>query len=427
MQYHFSPTAEFAAALDQADPLASLQQRFYKQPGQIYMDGNSLGLCSKNAEAAVLRVLSDWKTYGIGVWSGAPTDYFLYQDLLGKKLAKLIHADPDEVTVCANTTLNVHQCVATFYQPTPQRHTILIDELNFPTDRYAVASQIQLRGYDPATALKVVKSRDGRIIEEADIVSAMTPDVVLVLLPAVLYRSAQLLDMAYLTQEAHKRGIVIGFDLCHSIGAVDHDFKAIDCDFAVWCNYKYLSGGPGAIAGLYINRKHFGQTPGLAGWQGNRKDTQFDLLPEFEHTKSAGGWQTGTQPLLSMAATEGALELYEEVSMAQVRAKSLKITAYLMYLIQEKLLQYGFSIGNPREDRRRGGHVALEHPDAVRINAALKARNVVPDFRAPNVIRLAPVALYASYQEVYDLVEIIVDIMETKAYEAYSGQRGTVA
>ncbi len=423
----FTIHPDCAALLDQQDALSPVRDRFYIQEEQIYMDGNSLGLCSKDAEEAVLRALSDWKTYGIGIWSGAATDYFLYQDILGAKLAKLINADADECTVCTNTTINIHQCVATFYHPTKERYKILVDELNFPTDRYAVASQVRLKGYDPAQAVKVVKSRDGRMILEEDVIAAMTPDVALILLPAVLYRSSQLLNMAWLTQEAHKRGITIGFDLCHSIGAVDHDFKAIDCDFAVWCNYKYLSGGPGAIAGLYINQRHFGVMPGLSGWQGNRKDTQFDLLPEFEPVMNAGGWQTGTQPVLSMAATEGALNIYEGLSMADVRAKSLKITRYLMYLIDERLSKYGFTVGNPRDDARRGGHVALEHDDAIRINEALKTRNVVPDFRAPNVIRLAPVALYCSYTDVYNLVDILVDIMQTRAYEAFSGERGTIA
>lgn len=423
----FTTAPACAAMLDKQDPIALLRDRYYVKEGQIYMDGNSLGLCSKDAEEAVLRVLSDWKEYGIGVWSGAPTNYFLYQDILGERLSRLINADPEEVTVCTNTTINVHQCVATFYHPTSERYKILIDELNFPSDRYAVASQVRLKGYDPEDAVKVVKSRDGRMIEEADVVAAMTEDVAMILLPAVLYRSAQLLDMQYLTKEAHARGIIIGFDLCHSIGAVDHDFKAINCDFAIWCNYKYLSGGPGAIAGLYINRKHFGVMPGLTGWQGNKKETQFDLLPDFEPVNNAGAWQTGTQPLLSMAAIEGALKVYESTTMGAIREKSLKITSYLMYLIDECLAKYGFSVCNPREDSRRGGHVALEHDDAIRINEALKARGVVPDFRAPNVIRLAPVAQYCSYTDVYNLVRILVDIMENKEYEKYSSKRGTVA
>ena len=238
--------------------------------------------------------------------------------------------------------------------------------------------------------------------------------------------AAQLLDLERLSREARARGIVIGFDLCHSIGAVDHDFATIDCDFAFWCNYKYLSGGPGATAGLYVNRRHFAAGPGLAGWWGNRKDTQFELRPDFEPADNAGGWQTGTGPILSMAGVDGALDVYAGVDMAAVREKSLAITRYLMALIDEQLSKYGFTVGNPREDARRGGHVCLEHADAIRINEALKAADVVPDFRYPNVIRLAPVALYTRYEDVYELVRRLVEIMETKAYLNYSDKIGPV-
>ena len=417
----------FAEEKDRQDVLAHLREHFYTKENQIYMDGNSLGLCSMDAEAAVLRALEDWKTHGINIWTGAETNYFLYHDVIGAKIARLIHAQPEEVTVCGNTTMNVHQCIATFWQPTAEKHRIVIDTLNFPTDRYAVTSQIASRGMDPEQVLKVVESRDGKTLDEEDLIAAMTEDVALVLLPSVLYRSAQLLDMKRLTEAAHARGILIGFDLCHSIGNIDHDFAAIDCDFALWCNYKYLSGGPGAIAGLYINRRHFGRGPGLAGWWGNRKDTQFELRDGFEAAGNAGGWQTGTGSVLSLAGVDGALNVYDGVEMAQVREKSLDLTAYLMYLIDTELAGYGFTIGNPREDTVRGGHVALEHPEAARINEALKAAGVVPDFRYPNVIRLAPVPLYVRYADVYDLVEILKAIMDTKAYMAYENKAGTVA
>lgn len=417
----------FAEEKDRLDPLASLREHFYTKEGQIYMDGNSLGLCSRDAEQAVLRAVEDWKTYGIGIWTGAQTNYFLYHDVIGAKLARLIHAKPEEVTVCGNTTLNVHQCIATFWKPTGKRYRILIDNLNFPTDRYAVTSQIQTRGMDPQDVLKVVESRDGKTLSEEDLIEAMTEDVALVLLPSVLYRSAQLLDMKRLTEAAHSRGILIGFDLCHSIGNIDHDFEAIDCDFALWCNYKYLSGGPGAVAGLYINSRHFDKGPGLAGWWGNRKDTQFELRDTFEAADNAGGWQTGTGSVLSLAAVDGALDVYNGIEMKDVRAKSLDLTGYLMYLIEEELQGLGFTIGNPRVDAGRGGHVALEHPEAARINEALKAAGVVPDFRYPNVIRLAPVPLYVRYVDVYDMVQILKKIMDEKAYLAYENKAGTVA
>ena len=417
----------FAEAQDRIDPLAHLRERFYTKENQIYMDGNSLGLCSKDAEKAILRALDDWKNYGINLWTGAPVNYFLYHDAIGAKLARLINARPEEVTVCANTTLNVHQCIATFYKPEGKRNKIIIDELNFPTDRYAVTSHIKSRGLDPDEVLKVIKSRDGKTLCEEDIIEAMTDDVALVLLPSVLYRSAQLLDLQRLTKVAHERGIIIGFDLCHSIGNVNHDFAAIDCDFALWCNYKYLSGGPGAVAGLYINSRHFSREPGLSGWWGNRKDTQFELRDSFEHAENAGGWQTGTGSVFSLAGVDGALDIYEGVDMAQVRAKSLDLTAYLMYLIDTELTSYGFTVGNPREDACRGGHVALEHPEAARINEALKAAGVVPDFRYPNVIRLAPQPLYIRYVDVYELVQILKNIMDTGAHLKYENKAGTVA
>lgn len=417
----------FAENKDLLDPLASLRAHFYTKENQIYMDGNSLGLCSKDAETAVLRALNDWKTLGINIWSGAETNYHLYHDVIGAKLARLINAKAEEVTICGNTTLNVHQCIATFYRPEGARTKILIDELNFPTDRYAVTSHIKSRGLDPDEVLKVVTSRDGKMLDEEDIMAAMTDDVALALLPSVLYRSAQLLDMKRLTKAAHEKGILIGFDLCHSIGNVNHDFADIDCDFALWCNYKYLSGGPGAIAGLYINTRHFSRGPGLSGWWGNRKDTQFQLRDTFEPVENAGGWQTGTGSILSLAGVDGALDIYEGVDMAQVREKALDLTAYLMYLIDTELTSYGFTIGNPREDAHRGGHVALEHPEAARINEALKAADVVPDFRYPNVIRLAPVPLYVRYVDVYDLVQRLKQIMDTGTHLQYENKAGTVA
>lgn len=423
----FEDSLNFARAKDEQDPLRGFKDRFYIPGNGIYMDGNSCGLCSKDAEQSLYKALADWKQYGIDVWSHPDGNYFLYQDLLGELTAPLINAKPSEVTVCTNTTINIHKALATFYHPTETTYKILVDDLNFPTDRYAVDSQVKLRGLDPDDAVKVVKSRDGKTISEEDMIAAMTDDVCLILLPSVLYRSSYLVDMQRIAAAARERNIFSGFDLSHSIGSVPHDFAAIDCDFAIWCNYKYINGGPGAIAGLYINERHFSKGPGLAGWQGNRKDTQFDLNQTFEPADYAGAWQTGTQPIFSMAPIEGSLRMFAEAGMDRVREKSLDLTAYLMYLIDVRLRPYGFSYGNPTEDDRRGGHVALEHDDAIRITKALKDRGVIPDFRYPNVIRLAPVALYVSYEDVHRMVEILIDIMETKAYEAYGKDRGTVA
>lgn len=422
MEREFQTNRAFAKELDKKDPLRSIRDRFYVQPGEIYMDGNSLGLASKDAEKALLKMLDIWKKEGIKLWDGL----FHYPGKLGEMTAPLINAIPEEIVITGSTTINIHQCISTLYKPTKDRYKILVDDLNFPTDRYAIDSQVQLRGYDPKDAVKVVKSADGRFIDEASVIDAMTDDVAIILLPTVLYRSSQVLDMKRITKAAHQRGILIGWDLCHAIGAIPMDFKEVDPDFAIWCTYKYLSAGPGSIAGLYMNQKHFKETPGLAGWWGNKDETQFELKHEFEHQRDASGWQIGSPSFLAMAPLEGTLAIFNEVGMEKIREKSLSITAYLMYLIDEKLAKYGFSVGNPREDSKRGGHVCLEHEEAYRICKALKAANIIPDFREPNVIRLAPIALYNTYEEVYILVETLEDIALNKKYEQFSNERSLV-
>lgn len=418
---------KFASEMDGVDPLKGIRQEFYLNDEVIYMDGNSLGLFPKAAEASLLRVLEDYKRMGIDCWTKTNPQLFLYQDHLGALMASLVGASPEEVTIMSNTTLNLHSMIATFYKPSAERFKILVDDLTFPTSRYAIESQLRMKGLSPEEALKEVKSLDGRTLDEAMLIEAMTEDVAIAVFPSVLYRSGQLLDVARLTQAAHERGIIIGFDCCHGVGAVPHEFSKWDVDFAVWCTYKYLNGGPGSNAALYLNKRHFGLHPGLAGWQGYVKDKQFDLLNTFEPVRNAGGWQSGTQNIFSMAPLEGSLELFNRVGVEKIREKSLKLTEYLMALIDDKLTGYGFSVGNPREPHRRGGHVALEHPDAVRINQALKDNGVMPDFRAPNVIRLAPIALYTSFTEVFRVVETLVRIMDEKLYENYSSKRGTVA
>lgn len=417
----------YAKALDEKDELKAFRDRFYQlEGGKIYMDGNSLGLASKDAEAALLKMLEVWKKQGILIWNVDEGHYFHYGLKLGKQLGKLIKAEADEVIVTANTTLNIHQAIATFWKPTKERYKILVDDLNFPTDRYAVDSQIKLKGYAVDEVLKVVESADGIFIYEEKVIEAMTDDVALILLPSALYRSAQLLDLDRLTKAAHSKGIIIGWDLCHSIGSVPHDFKKVQPDFAVWCNYKYLSAGPGASAAIYINRKHFGKTVGLAGWFGNKDETQFQLNHQFEQAPNIVAFQTGTPNMFSMAPLEGVLNIYEEAGIDRIRAKSLNLTAYLMYLIDERLKEYGYSYNNETEDERRGGHVALVHKEAYRICLALKAHDIVPDYREPDVIRLAPIALYNSYQDAYKLIDALEIIGRNKEWELYSNERALV-
>jgi kynureninase len=418
---------EYAAARDAADPLAAFRGRFFLPAGQIYLDGNSLGLASRDAEAAVLEALEEWKARAIGGWLEARQPWFELGERLGAMQAELVGAHEDEVVVTGSTTVNLHALVATFYRPEGRRTKVLADELNFPSDLYALASQVRLRGLDPADHLVLARSRDGRTLHEDDLVAAMTDDVALVLLPSVLYRSGQLLDVARLVAAARERGIPIGLDCSHSVGAVPHRLHEWGVDFAFWCTYKYLNGGPGAVASLFVHRRRVGERPGLAGWWGSDKARQFDMAADFTPAAGAGAWQIGTPPLLGAAGLHGALAVAIEAGTERVRAKSLDQTGYLIYLADERLRSLGFAVGTPREPARRGGHVALEHAEAMRIARALRARGVVPDYRPPNVVRLAPVGLYTTYGELWRTVELIEEIVRGREYERFSTERETVA
>jgi kynureninase len=427
VRYELGPA--FAAQCDEQDSLRFFRDRFYTRPGQIYLDGNSLGLASRDAEAAVLGALAAWKQHGIDGWTSGDRPWFYLGENLGALQAEVMGATAAELVVTGSTTVNLHTLVASFYRPRGTRTKILADELNFPSDIYALESQVRLQGYDPRSHLTLVKSRDGQRSAEDDLIAAMADDVAIVVLPAVLYRSGQLLDMARLTRAAHERGILIGFDCCHSAGSVPHRLHEWDVDFAFWCNYKYLNGGPGAVGSLFVHQRHFGTRPGLAGWFGSHKERQFDMALAFEPAGTAGAWQIGTPSVLGAAALYGALTIFQEAGIEAVRRKSLAQTAYLIYLVDELLSgePYGFTVGSPRADAARGGHVALEHPEAVQICKALKARGVVPDFRPPNVIRLAPVALYNTYSELWQTAALLRAIIDTDEHRQFSGDRDTVA
>nr|WP_263324485.1 kynureninase [Neobacillus sp. Marseille-Q6967] len=423
----FDANLEYAKQLDREDTLKNFREEFYLQPGSIYMDGNSLGLLSKRAEKTLLESLEDWKQYGIDGWMQGKHPWFYMADELGRKLAPLVGGSPEEVIVTGSTTVNLHQLVSTFYKPDGIRTKILADELNFPSDIYALQSQLRLHGFDPDTHLIRVKSRNGRFLDEEDIIESMTDEVALIVLPTILYRSGQILDIKRLTEEAHHRGIVIGWDACHSVGAIPHSFSKWDVDFAFWCNYKHLNGGPGGVGGLFVNRRHFGRMPGLAGWFSSKKEKQFDMEHKLTPADSAGVFQIGTPHVLSSAPLMGSLEIFAEAGIENIRRKSLRINQYLMNLIDHELAGMGFFIGTPREDARRGGHVSLEHPEAARICKSLKENGIVPDFRAPNIIRLAPVALYTSYEEVWKVVQVLKKIMTEKQYEKFKNERDVVA
>lgn len=418
---------EYAKELDAKDCLAHFKNEFYIRENQFYMDGNSLGLLSKRAEQSLLRSLEDWKQYGIDGWTEGREPWYFFAEKLGALMAPLIGAQPEEVIATGSTTTNLHQLAGTFFKPAGHKNKILADELTFPSDIYALKSQLRLAGLDPEQHLILVKSKDGRTLSEEDIIASMTEDIALCVLPSVLYRSGQLLDIKKLTSAAHQKNILIGFDLCHSIGAIPHELNQADVDFAFWCTYKYLNAGPGSVAGLYVHQRHFGRLPGLAGWFGSNKEKQFDMGLDMVEAKTSGAYQIGTPHILSMTPLLGSLEMIKEAGIHAIRKKSLELTQYMMDLFEAELPSFGFTIGNPTAVQQRGGHVSLEHPEAARICKALKENGVIPDFRAPNVIRLAPIALYTTFEDVWETIAILKRIMEDKTYEQFENRRGVIA
>ncbi|GGJ65469.1 kynureninase [Virgibacillus kapii] len=347
----------YARHLDSEDELSTYREEFYLSPDKIYFDGNSLGILSKRAKKTVEMLMESWKEYGIDGWSEGAYPWFYLSEKLGKMSAHLIGARPEEVIITGSTTTNLHQLTASFFQPRGKKTKILADELNFPSDIYALKSQLRLKGLQPEDHLIQVKSKDGNTLNTNTIIEAMSEEVAMLVLPGVLYRSGQILDMETITVEAHKRGIIVGFDLCHSIGSIPHQLSEWGVDFAFWCTYKHLNGGPGSVGGLYVNQKHFGNNPGLAGWFSSNKEKQFDMDHMLTPAESAGAYQIGTPHVLSAAPLIGSLEMFEEIGIARIRKKSLELTNYLMKLIEVELQEQGFFIANPKADELRGGHI----------------------------------------------------------------------
>ena len=424
---------DFANKLNAEDPLAGYKARFYIPEREtldmdgvtksvkpiIYMDGNSLGLASKDVEEEMKAEFERWK------------DLSTRRSGVDKKAAKLqaelVGAKPDEVIVTGSASVNVHALVSTFYKPEGKRTKIIGDELNFSSDIYALASQIRLQGRDPKEDLIIVKSRDGRTIQEDDIIAAMSDEVSVCHLPSVYFVSGQLLDIKRLTEAAHEHGIIIGYDCCHSVGVIPHKFHEWGVDYALWCNYKYMNGSTGSIAGLFVHEKHFDVTPGLPTWWGNSPGNRFDFNQKWTPTGNAASWHLGSNLGIGFGVSPvyASSKMIVDAGLDRIREKSLKATDYLMYLVDELLSgePYNYSVGNPREAERRGGHVAVEHEEARRISMALTDRGIVPDFRPPRMIRLSPIPLYTTYQEIWEVVQHLKAVIDNKEYLRYKADK----
>jgi kynureninase len=419
VEYTSSP--DFARDLDSKDALAHFREAFvFTEPNIIYLDGNSLGRLPKRTQEFMRRVIEDqWGDRLIRGWNDgwihAPTN-------LGAKIAHLIGAQEEEVLVCEATSINLFKLAVAAMRARPDRSKIISDELNFPSDLYILQGVIDLLG-DQQT-LEVIPSRDGVTIDPGELENSIDENTALVSLTHVAFKSAYMYDMASITELAHRAGALTLWDLSHSVGAVPLKLNEWGVDLAVGCTYKYLNGGPGAPAFLYVRRdlQEQIQQP-LWGWFASQNPFAFDL--EFLPAKDLSRFRVGSPPILSMLAIEPALDITLEAGIDRLRTKSLQLSEFLIYLFDEMLAPLGFALGSPRQAARRGSHVSIQHPEAFRITRALiqsppPAVQVIPDFRAPDNIRLGLAPLYNTFEEVYRAIVRVKEIVEGQLYKTYS-------
>lgn len=423
----FAAGLDFARTMDREDPLASFRQRFHMPNADtnandgtacIYFCGNSLGLQPINTADYVTAELDKWRRYGVAGHFEGDHPWMPYHEFLTPAMAKLVGGQPDEVVVMNSLTANLHLMMVSFYRPTPERHRILIEEQAFPSDRYAVQSQISFHGYDPAHSTCLLSPRDGeaaiRPEDLADLIEQEGDEIALILLPGVQYYTGQVFDMAEIVRLGHDKGCVVGFDLAHAVGNIPlclHDWGA---DFAVWCTYKYLNGGPGSVGGCFVHERH-GQAadlPRFAGWWGHDKSNRFEMIHPFHASPGAEGWQLSNPPILSLAAIRASLDVFAEAGfMAPLRAKSEKLTGYLHWLIRQDLGD-AVQVITPAEKSSRGCQLSLRLPGGRDLFEKLEAAGVVGDWREPDVIRIAPVPLYNSFEDCLRFSCILKSLIE---------------
>jgi kynureninase len=421
---HFSDNFDLAQKLDAQDKLAKYRDRFViSDPDLIYLDGNSLGRLPKaSIDYLQQSVEFHWGERLIRLWNDGWTNT---PKELGGKIARLIGAQPDEVLVCESTSTNLFKLATSALRACSDRSVIVSDVFNFPSDLYIFQGIIDLLGNQHH--LKLIPSQNGITIHPRDIKAAINDETALVSLSHVAFKSAYMYDMEKVTDLAHQAGALTLWDLSHSVGAVPLDLNAWNVDLAVGCTYKYLNGGPGAPAFLYVRKDLQSKliSP-VWGWFSAQAPFDFDL--EFHPTDDISRFRIGTPPMLSMIAIEPALDIHIEAGMDQIREKSILQTDYLIYLATEWLLPLGFSLGSPTKSTRRGSHVSLRHPDAYRVTRAMiesspPAVRVIPDFRAPDNIRLGVAPLYTTYSDIYRALDRMRVILVDKVYEGFSGDK----
>lgn len=418
----FQTSKAFAEQMDRDDPFSTFRSQFHipKQANgqdEYYFTGNSLGLQPKITAQYVNEELVKWQKLGVKGHFDCDYPWMPYHEFLLEGSADLVGAKTTEVVVMNSLTANLHFMMVSFYRPTAERFKILIEDHAFPSDHYAVESQIKSHGYDVSDSLITVKPRDGEeLLRTEDILKVIEEQgdsIALILLPGVQYYTGQVLDMKTITAAGQAKGCNVGFDLAHAAGNIPMQLHDWNVDFACWCTYKYLNSGPGSVAGCFIHERHATNTDKVrfAGWWGHQKDTRFLMGNEFKAIPTAEGWQLSNPPILSLAAIRASLDVFKQAGgVSALRKKSLQLTNYLEYLLQQELGDR-IQVITPSDTQWRGCQLSLtvnvSNLDGKQLFKQLEQQGVTTDWREPNVIRTAPVPLYNSFNDVYQFVHIL--------------------
>lgn len=418
---------EHAQQLDQQDPLKAIREQFHipKQDNgedEIYLCGNSLGLQPKRTQEYLNYELSQWQKLGVKGHFSGDFPWMPYHEFLTEESAKLVGAKNSEVVCMNSLTANLHFMMVSFYRPTKTRNKILIEDHAFPSDHYAVESQIRFHGFDPDQSMLLAKPREGeetlRTEDLLNLIELHGDEIALIMLPGVQYYTGQVLDMQAITEAGHAKGCMVGFDLAHATGNIPMSLHDWDVDFAAWCTYKYLNSGPGSVAGCFVHEKHHAnlELPRFAGWWGHDKESRFRMENRFVPMQSAEAWQVSNPPILSLAAIRASLDTVKEAGgIHALREKSLKLTRYLRDLLAQELADE-INILTPADESASGCQLSLtvnlDGLDGKTVFDRIEAAGVTCDFRHPNVIRVAPVPLYNSFEDAYRFVAILKDSLQ---------------
>tara|TARA_B110000858_G_scaffold41710_1_gene47652 strand:- start:131 stop:1381 length:1251 start_codon:yes stop_codon:yes gene_type:complete len=411
---NYKDTANFASELDAKDELRSYRNEFYiplQKNGEehIYMCGNSLGLQPKRTKEFLNQELDDWANFGVEGHFHAKNPWLPYHEFLAEGYAKIVGAKSSEVVAMNTLTVNLHLMMVSFYKPTKQRHKIIIEGDAFPSDIYAVESQIKHHGFLPSTSLIKLRPRNSessiRTEDIAAIIEREGDQIALIMLGGVNYYTGQVFDFQTITKLAHNKQINVGFDLAHAAGNIKLELHKWNVDFAVWCSYKYLNSGPGSVAGAFIHEKHHNANlPRFAGWWGHNKEERFKMPDKFNPIASAEGWQLSNPPILSLAAIRASLSIFDEVGMEKLLSKSKKLTDYLVFLLNS-IETDRIEIITPKE---RGCQLSVRVKNGdKKLFDSITAKGVIADWREPDVIRIAPIPLYNSFQDVFKFYTIL--------------------